>query len=149
MRAINEQFQRPRFTGRLAAALPFLLALLGACSNTVMGEDPGDSAGANSSSGAGGAAGNSGGASGNSGASGAGNSSGASGASGVGGTDIAGGGPTPQCADQTAVTPSSASNSAFRSVQVSGGGASSGRKIRTGCGSNVSTTAGPPTFKSV
>src|SRR4249920_1078578 len=108
MRAIKELFRAPRFAGRSGAALPFLLALLGACSNTVVGEDPGDSAGANSSSGAGGAAGNSGGASGNSGASGAGNSSGASGASGVGGTGIAGGGPTPQCADQTAITPGKA-----------------------------------------
>ena len=31
----------------------------------------------------------------------------------------------------------------MRSVQVSGGGASSGRSRRTGCGSNVKITAGP------
>ena len=46
----------------------------------------------------------------------------------------------------TAVTPSSSSNWALRSVQVSGGGADSGRSRRTGCGSKVKTMAGPREF---
>jgi hypothetical protein len=87
--------------------LPAALALLGACSNSIMGENPGAAAGANANGGDGGTGGASG-ASGNAGTSTAGTSSGASGASGFGGTGIAGGGPTPQCTDQAAITPGQA-----------------------------------------
>jgi hypothetical protein len=95
--------------GRLTLVLPLSVALLGGCSNSIIGDDPDSAAG--NKPGNGGASGNSGtgGASGNSGASGAGNSSGAAGTSGVGGTGlVGGGGPTPQCADQAAITPGQA-----------------------------------------
>src|SRR5262245_27825531 len=107
MTASSELRPRPRFPGRTGLVLPAAIALLGACSNTVVGADPGGPAGATTGNGGGGASGASG-ASGNAGTSSAGTSSGASGASGFGGTGIAGGGPTPQCADQTAITPGQA-----------------------------------------
>jgi hypothetical protein len=98
------------FAGRSSLGLPLAVALLGACSNTLgdAGADDGsgDGVGGTSSAGAAGTSGNNNGgsSSGASGASGSGNGSGVGGNAGVGGTGIAGGGPTPQCADQAAIT---------------------------------------------
>jgi hypothetical protein len=107
MTAISERNHECRLAGRSVLALPFVLALLGACTNTIAGSNGGDGAGNNTGT-SGSSNGGGGGTSGNSGASGTGNGPGVGGTTGVGGSGIGGSGIPLQCADQAAITPGQA-----------------------------------------